>query len=171
MIFIRQGEKAPIIYSLLDARQHREQYKELFCRYCLELSESDLTIGEYEPNELAEENLQSSVDHPYLIMVGEETAGLVVFMEEESPRDKKSCYSYLGELFVKNAFRNRGIASAVAYDFFSSQSHDSGLCYVRNSAAEDFWLKLMEKLGYEYEIFEEDEIRDFMHIHLYREKS
>lgn len=44
---------------MTDARQ----YKAEFARYCRELSESDPSISQYDPDELAEENLHSSLDH------------------------------------------------------------------------------------------------------------
>lgn len=155
-------------YTLLDARQHPQQYKELFCQYCRELSESDPTISQYDPDMLAEENLHSDLDHPYLIKVGGEVVGLTVFMDEEAPGDENSCHAYLGEMFVQRPYRRRGIAGRIAGEFLAAQEHDAGLCYVRGSAAEKFWQNTVSRLGYPYEIFTEDEIRDFMHIHLHR---
>lgn len=158
-------------FTLTDARQHPQQYKTMFCRYCKELSESDPTIAQYDPDALAEENLQSTLDHPYLIAVDGETVGLVVFMDEEAPRDHDACHAYLGEIFVEKPYRNRGIAGRIARDFFAAQEFDAGLCYVRGSAAEEFWRSTVARLGYTYEIFTEDEIRDFMHIRLYQGKE
>lgn len=151
-------------YTLTDARQHSRQYKAIFHRYCRELSESDPTISQYDPDALAEENLSGSLDHPYLIESDGKTVGLVVFMDEEAPGDSDSCHSYLGEIFVEKPYRRQGIAGRIAEAFFASQAYDVGLCYVRGSAAEDFWKNTVKKLGYAYEIFTEDEIRDFMHI-------
>lgn len=163
-------EKAKSIaagYELLDARQHPQQYKELFAQYCAELSESDPTIAQYDSNALAEENLQSSLDHPYLIAVDGKIAGLVVFMDEEAPQNENSCYAYLGELFVQKSYRRHGIAGRIAGEFLAAQEHDAGLCYVRGSSAEKFWQNTVSRLGYTYEIFMEDENRDFMHIRLH----
>lgn len=166
-LLYKQFHNAATDYTLFDARQAPQQYKALFCQYCKELSESDPTMSQYDPNTLAEENLQSSLDHPYLIAVDGEPIGLVVFMDEEAPRDNRACHSYLGELFVRKPYRNRGIAGRIARDFFAAQEHDVGLCYVRGSAAEGFWLNTIAQLGYEYEVFTEDEVRDFIHIRLY----
>lgn len=152
-------------YTLTDARQHPQAYKTLFRQYCGELSESDPTMAQYDPNELAQENLQSRLDHPFLIEA-EGAIGLVVFMDEEAPRNADSCHSYLGELFVCKPWRNRGIAGRIAEDFLAAQEYDAGLCFVRGSAAEDFWRDTLTRLGYEFEVFEEDEVRDFLHIHL-----
>lgn len=167
----KQCHSAAADYTLLDARQHPLQYKELFVQYCAELLESDPTIAQYDPNALAEENLQSSLDHPHLIAVDEEPIGLVVFMDEEATRNEDSCHSYLGEIFVRMPYRRRGIAGRIARDFFAAQEYDVGLCYVRGSAAEKFWQSTVTKLGYAYEIFTEDENRDFMHIRLHRRES
>ena len=123
------------------------------------------------PEALADENLQSCLDHPYLIESGRGTVGLVVFMGEEEPRNEDSCHSYLGEIFVRKTYRRCGIASRIAGDFFAAQEHDAGLCYVRGSAAEEFWKNTIARLGYEYEIFTEDEIRDFMHIYLHHRRK
>lgn len=157
---------APTGITLLDARQYPQQYKALFCQYCKELSESDPTIAQYDPNALAEENLQTGLDHPYLIEAEGEMVGLVVFMEEETRRSEDSCHSYLGELFVRKPYRNRGIAGKIAGAFLEAQPYDVGLCYVRGSTAETFWRNAMARFGYDYETFEEDEIRDFIHIRL-----
>lgn len=96
-------------YTLTDARQHPQQYKSIFHQYCRELAENDPTMSQYDSDELAEENLNSSLDHPYLIEAEGELIGLVVFMDEEVPRNADSCHSYLGEIFVRKPFRNRGI--------------------------------------------------------------
>lgn len=154
-------------YTLLDARLHPQQYKTMFQEYCTELSESDPTISQYDSGTLAEENLCSSFDHPYLVAVGGEPVGLVVFMDEEAPRNEDSCHSYLGEIFIRRPYRRRGIAGLIAGDFFAAQEYDAGLCYVRGSAAEKFWQSTVTRLGYGYEIFSEDELRDFMHIRLH----
>lgn len=155
-------------YILLDARQQREGYIALFRRYCEELLQSDSSLGQCDFAKLAEENLQSSCDHPYLIHVGDETAGLVVFMDEKDVQDDASCHTYIGEIYILEQFRGRGIAGRIAEDYLLRQKYDVGLCYVRGSTAERFWLNTMARLGYEYEIFTEDEIRDFIHIRLHR---
>lgn len=151
-------------YSLIDARLYRERYIDLFRQYCDELLQSDSSLSQYSFSALAEENLQSDSDHPYLIESNGETAGLVVFMDENSPQDNSSCYSYIGELFVLEQYRRHGIASHIVADYLASQKHDVGLCYVRGSAAERFWLNQVKTLGYAYEVFIEDEVRDFLHI-------
>lgn len=162
---LEKQQKQRTAYTLLDARQSPQEYKELFTQYCTELLENDPTIAQYDPNALAEENLQSSLDHPYLIEAEGKAVGLVVFMDEESPRDD-ACHAYLGEIYVEKPCRRRGIAGRIARDFFAAQEHDAGLCFVRGSAAEDFWRDTLTRLGYEFEVFEEDEVRDFLHIHL-----
>lgn len=158
-------------YTLMDARQHPLQYKERFCLYCRELAQSDPTIAQYDSHALAEENLQSSLDHPYLIAVDGKPAGLAVFMDEEAPQDDSSCHAYLGEIFVCEPYRRQGIAGRIAGEFFAAQEYDAGLCYVRGSAAEKFWQDTVTRLGYAYEIFQEDEIRDFMHVCLRSRKE
>lgn len=163
------GRGAMADYTLTDARLHREVYIDLFRQYCEELLESDPSIAQYDFAALAEENLQSDTDHPYLIQAEGETAGLVVFMDEEAPADEHSCYTYLGELFVLEKFRGRGIAGRIFRDHLASQKYDVGLCYVRGSAAERFWLKRISETGCPYKVCEEDAVRDFIHIYLFGE--
>lgn len=151
------------IEKLIDARTCCDEYIALFEQYCKELLTIDASMAQYDFAKLAEENLESDTDHPYLIELDGEFVGLVVTMDEEEP-EEGACHTYLGELFVLPAYRGRGIASRIAREYLAAQTHDVGLCYVRGSAAERFWLKRMTEWGYAYKVFEEDDVRDFLYI-------
>ena len=165
-----QMSERPEAYTLTDARYRQEEYRALFGQYCRELAQDDPTMARCDPDALAEENLQSPTDHPYLIQTEGQTAGLVVFMDGESPQDG-GCESYLGELFVLPAFRRRGIASRVAADYLAARQGDVGLCYVRHSAAETFWKNRMQSLGYPCRVFREDDVRDFLRIYVQKKEA
>lgn len=160
-----------IKYQLIDAKLMKEEYINLFQQYCAELLLEDATIAQYDPKELARENLTEETDHPYLITVNGELAGFVVFSDEAAPVGEKDCHTYINELFILESYRKSGLGSQVAIDYFETLQYDTGLCYIRGSIGEKFWLTLMKRHGYRYDIFKEDEIRDFIHIYLYEKKQ
>ena len=135
-------------YQLIPAEDQPDLYRQLFALYCRDLQKDDPTIAEYDPAVLADENLCADTDHPYLIFVEDQPAGLAVFMDESAPVGEEDCHTYLGEIFVLPAFRNRGIAGSIAETFFDAQDYDSGLCYIVGSPAEAFWKKLFNAHAY-----------------------
>ena len=153
-------------YRLIPAEAQPDLYRQLFALYCQDLQTDDPTIANYDPAILAGENLAADTDHPYLIYVAEQPAGLVVFMDESAPVGEDDCHTYLGEIFVLPAFRNHGIAGSIAETFFDAQDYDSGLCYIVGSPAEAFWKKLFNKKNYTYTTTKEDEVRNFIHLSL-----
>lgn len=155
-----------IEYQLIDAADSREKYIELFKRYCEELLKEDPTISQYDYAELAIENLDKECDRPCFISVSEEIAGFVVFMDETESTGDNDCHTYIGELFILPEYRKRGIAGKVVCDYIDSLEYDTGFCYIRNSYAGNLWIRLLNQKGYRYDIFKEDEVRDFVHIHL-----
>lgn len=108
----------------------------------------------------------SECDRPCFICIGGETSGFVVFMNETGQAE---CHTYIGEIFVLSEYRKRGIAGRVACDYISSLEYDTGGGYVRGSKAEKFWIRLLDDKKYRYDVSREDEVRDFVHIHLWHE--
>lgn len=155
-------------YILKHAEEDTKKYHELFRQYCMELAEEDPTILEYDPDELAQENLESIQDHPYFIISENNMAGFVVFMDEPDDPGENDCHTYLGEIYILKEYRCQGLAGKVAGDFFDAQAYDSGLCYIKGSYGEKFWLNLMKRKHYRYKICKEDDIRDFIHVFLRR---
>lgn len=159
-----------IKYQLMDANLLKEEYVSLFRQYCAELLLEDATISQYDPEMLAGENLTERTDHPYMITVDGDFAGFVVFSDESAPVTEKDCHTYINELFILESYRKSGLGSQVAVDYFDTLRYDTGLYYIRGSMGEKFWLTLMKRHGYHYDIYKEDEIRDFIHIYLYGKK-
>lgn len=153
-------------YDLIDARLCSDEYIRFFMQYCDELVKEDSSLKQYDFTELAKENLNTRQDHPYIVKALGESAGLVVFMDED---DKESvCKSYIGELYILPKYRRHGIGGKIAEKYLLSQKYDVGLCFIRGSFAEKFWKTRMSQLGYSYKISREDEVRDFMHIYIKR---
>lgn len=155
-----------IKYELVDVDRKREEYIELFKLYCEELLLEDPTIAQYDYTELAIENLDSESDRPMFIVVDKETAGLVVFMNETEKVGDDDCHTYIGEIFVLPEYRKKGIGSRIVCEYLDSLKYDCGFCYIRDSYAEKLWIELLNRKGYKYRIFEEDSIRNFVHIYL-----
>lgn len=153
-------------FSLVDIDNRKEEYIDLFKVYCDELSKDDPQICRYNFTELAKENLVNSSDRPMFIMKDKAIVGFVVFMDETDEVGNDDCHTYIGEIYVKPKYRKKGIASRLVCKYLDSLEYDSGFCYIRNSSGEKFWLRLLDGKGYRYDIVKEDEVRDFVHVHL-----
>ena len=85
------------------------------------------------------------------------------------PKEKitdKDCASYIQELYVIPEFRRRGIAKDIFLSFIESQQQDIGFCMVEDSLSGVYWKKLLEEAGYKYDIYQEDDVKVFCHIHM-----
>lgn len=154
------------MYKLIDVADQRERYISIFRSYCEELEKDDQTLKNYDYTELAVENLESESDFPFFIYCGEEIAGFVVSMNETGEVSDTDCHTYIGELFILPQYRRCGIASKIVCDYIDTLKYDTGFCYIRDSYAGNLWIRLLNSKGYRYDIYREDEIRDFVHIHL-----
>lgn len=155
-----------MLYKLIEVSNQREKYIDLFRIYCEELEKEDPALKEYDYTSLATENLESESDTPLFIYCDNEIAGFVVFMDETEEVDDADCHTYIGELFVLPKYRKRGIAGKIVCDYIDSLEYDTGFCYIRDSYAGNLWIRLLNSKGYNYDIYKEDDVRDFVHIRL-----
>lgn len=78
------------------------------------------------------------------------------------------CASYLQELFLLSEFRGRGIARDIFCGFIERQKRDTGFCFVPESESGKYFIRLLKEAGYSYDLYQEDEVRQFCHVHVCR---
>ena len=78
------------------------------------------------------------------------------------------CASYLQELFLLPEFRGRGIARDIFCGFIERQKRDTGFCFVPESESGKYFIRLLKEAGYSYDLYQEDELRQFCHVHVCR---
>lgn len=111
---------------------------------------------------------ESVTDASYVIMVGDKKAGLFVCSVPDEPVGDTDCASYLQELFLLPEFRGRGIARDIFCGFIERQKRDTGFCFVPESESGKYFIRLLKEAGYSYDLYQEDEVRQFCHVHVRR---
>ena len=154
------------MYKLIKAEKERWRFQELFNSYIVELSQYNPALaehkdkfGDYLPEEV-HEYFNNPCKKPYLIKLGKDYAGFVVFSRPDAEDGDDGCDIYIEEMFVDKPFRRRGTASAVSSDYLAENGgRVCGLCVLKgNEDALGFWTGFFEKRGIETEQLDGDDV-------------
>lgn len=153
-------------YGLEYAIKYPREFEAMFAEYVKELAVYDPGLLQHDPKEFVEEIRDNVTDAAYIIMADGETAGLFVPSVPAEPIEDKDCASYLQEMFVRPKYRGRGIAKDIFMSFIRQQKQDTGFCIVPESQSGKYFLKLLDEAEYKYDIYKEDDVRVFVHVHI-----
>ena len=144
-------------YHMMYAVQSPRAFDSLFRSYLAELSQYRESLKRLDPDKVNSMFRWDVNAARYLIMIGNEPAGLFVTTAPKTAAWEKKYGSDLTEIYIRPEYRQRGIAADLFTRFLRQQKTSTTFHVIKNNPARDVWLHLLEKEGYEYTLTEEED--------------